>query len=140
MVGSTSDVVSGAASSPEHALISVRAAQHPEWGPVLRQIGIEPVALETAVGALAGQKLAPVHKLRVLHDLGQLGLLRDMTLPAQALAGDVVTAGRFDELVELASGSLSFGEFVKSVNVQCIANTPLVAAPPADCTDSPTGP
>jgi hypothetical protein len=135
----SSDGGSRATTKREHALLSLRAWQHPEWRPFLEQIGIEPLPIEEVVPALAGQKLEPLQKLRVLHDLGKQGQLREISGPTQEMVGDVVNSGQFDQLVQLANMSLSFGEFVDSLNVQGIVTTVRSIADPDECTDEPIG-
>ena len=130
---------------PEHALLSLRAMLHPEWAPFLASIGVEPQPVEVAVANLSVLPLGELERLRVLHDLGKAGRLREMAEPARNLAAGVIDLDRFDEnfndLVELASEpGLSFKEFVSSVNQQGIGSTPLLTVDPEACTDGPTGP
>jgi hypothetical protein len=130
----------GADSSRERALLSLRASRHDEWKTVLDELGFVPLSVEEAAQTLAGQRLAPLHKLRVLHDLGALGRLQEMTGPAQELAAGVVDPDRFGELMELASRpELNFEAFVASLNTQGIASTTLMVVGEA-CTDDPIGP
>ena len=130
---------------PEHALLSLRTMLHPEWVPFLARLGIEPQPVELAVADLSLLPLSQLERLRVLHDLGKAGLLREMAEPARNLAADVIDADQFDEkfneLIELAGGpELSFKDFVSSVNQQGIGSTPLLIVDPEACTDDSTGP
>ena len=126
--------------STELALLSLRARRQDDWTHVFDAIGIEPLPVAQAVQTLAATELDPVTRLRVLHDLGNLGLLADMNEEARQLAEGVADGERFDELLELASQTrLSFRGFVESLQEQGMATTSMLVAAPEDCTDSPTG-
>jgi hypothetical protein len=141
MLGPSSPDDGASAPRPEHALLSLGALSHPEWAPFLERIGIETQPVEAAVEHLSRLPLGELERLRVLHDLGKAGRLREMAEPARNLAGGVVDLHRFDDLVELASDpGLSFKEFVNSINQQGIGSTQLLIADPEACTDDPTGP
>lgn len=145
MMGPSSPDDGSSAPRPEHALLSLRTMLHPEWAGVMAQIGIEPQPVEVAVANLSLLPLNQLERLRVLHDLGKAGRIQEMREPARKLAAGVVDLDqfdkKFDELLELASQpSLTFKEFVSSVNQQGIGSTELVAAEPEACTDDPTGP
>lgn len=145
MTGPSSPDDGSAAPRPEHALLSLRTLQHPEWVSVLAQIGIEPQPVEVAVANLSSLPLSQLERLRVLQDLGKTGRLHEMAEPARNLAAGVIDLDDFDEkfdkLLELASEpGLSFKEFVSSVNQQGIGTTSLLTADPEACTDNPTAP
>ena len=136
---SAPDVDSGTASI-EHALLSLRAHRNDEWSDVFDAIGIEPLPVEEAVQTLAAKQLDPILRLRVLHDLGNLGLLQEMSDEARHLAEGVADGERFDELVDLATQpDLSFRGFVESLQEQGMASTSMLVVAPEECTDRPTG-
>jgi hypothetical protein len=136
--GSVGDSGTG---SVELALLSLRARRQDDWTPVFDAMRIEPLPVEEAVRILAAGQLEPIMRLRVLHDLGNLGLLDDMNEEARHLAEGVTDGDRFDEISELASQtSLSFRGFVESLQQQGIATTSMLVVAPEECTDSPAGP
>lgn len=94
--------------------------------------------VEAAVQTLAAKQLDPVLRLRVLHDLGNLGLLDEMDTEARHLAEGVAEGDRFEELADLATQpSLSFRGFVESLQEQGMANTSMLVVAPEECTDAP---
>ncbi len=120
--------------------MSLRAAQHPDWRPFLERAGIEPLPIEEVASALADEKLDLLQKLRVLHDLGRQGQLIEVGEPARKMVESVViNSDQADKFVTLANSSLSFSEFVASLNVQGIATTAKEVVAPAECTDKSTG-
>ena len=145
MLGPSSPDDGSSAPRPEHALLSLGALSHPEWSPFLASLGIEPQTVEVAIANLSVLPLGELERLRVLHDLGKAGRLRDMAESARTLATGVIDPDQFDEnfnkLVELASEpGLSFKEFVNSVNQQGIGSTALITMDPEACSARPTGP
>ena len=126
--------------SVELALLSLRAHRQDDWTQVFDAIGTEPLPVEEAVRILAAHELEPIVRLRVLHDLGNLGMLGEMNEEARQLAGGVADGDRFDDLSELASQtSLSFRGFVESLQQQGMASTTMLVVAPDECTDSPAG-
>ena len=124
--------------SIELALLSLRAHRQGDWTRVFESIGIEPLSVEEAVRTLASRPLEPIMRLRVLHDLGNLGLLDEMNEEARQLAEGVADGDRFDQLSELANQtSLSFREFVETLQAQGMATTSMLVVSPEDCKDSP---
>ena len=145
MLGPSSPDDGRSGARPELALLSLRAMLHPEWAPFLARLGVTPQPVDGAVENLSTLPLGQLERLRVLHDLGKVGLLRDMAGPARNLAAGVLELDDFDEkfnqLLELAGEpGLSFKEFVSSVNQQGIGSTALVVVDPEACTDDRTGP
>jgi hypothetical protein len=140
MVGTLSGDGSVAPPKGEHALLSLRAAYHPEWAPFLEKMGIKPIPIEEVVPALAGQQIEHLQKVRVLHDLGQQGQLMEMSESTRAMVASVVTnENRVDEFVGLATTTRNFGEFVALLNVQGIATTDKEEVAVAECTDKSVG-
>jgi hypothetical protein len=146
MVGHSSSDDGSSEPRPEHALLSLGTLAHPEWVPFLARLGIEPQPVEVAVANLSVLPLYELERLRVLHDLGKAGRLREMAESVRTLATGVIDPDQFDEnfskLVDLASEpGLSFKEFVSSVNQQGIGTTALVTVDPeAVCRAGSTGP
>lgn len=96
--------------------------------------------MDRAVRTLATKQLGPMLRLRVLHDLGHLGLLEEMSDQARGLAKGLAEGDRFDDLAHLANQpDLSFRGFVESLQQQGMANTTMLVVAPDECTDSPTG-
>jgi hypothetical protein len=136
---SAPDGDSGTASI-EHALLSLRAERQDDWSGVFEAIGVEPLPVDEAVRTLAAKQLDPILRLRVLHDLGKLGLLQEMDGEARHLAEGVADGDRFDELADLANQpDLSFRGFIESLQDQGMVNTSMLVVAPEECTDSPTG-
>jgi hypothetical protein len=136
---STPDGDSGTGSI-ELALLSLRAHRQDDWTDVFDAIGIERLPVEEAVQTLAAKQLDPILRLRVLHDLGNLGMLDEMGDEARHLAEGVADGDRFRELADLATQTdLGFRGFVESLQEQGMASTTMLAVAPDECTDSPTG-
>jgi hypothetical protein len=126
--------------SIELALLSLRAHRQDDWTRVFDAIGIEPLPVEEAVQTLASKQLEPITRLRVLYDLGNLGLLEKMNEEARHLAEGVADGEQFYNLSELANQTrLSFRGFVESLQEQGMATTSMLVVAPEECTDSPTG-
>ena len=101
---------------------------------------MEPLPVEEAVRTLASKQLDPILRLRVLHDLGKLGLLEEMGDDARTLAEGVAEGDRFADLAELANQpDLTFRGFVEALQDQGMVNTTMLVVAPEECTDSPTG-
>jgi hypothetical protein len=148
VVGPASPDSDSGTESTEFALLSLRAhRQGDEWDAVFRAIDADPLPVEQAVRTLTTRQLAPVMRLRVIHDLGRLGMLADMETEARILAADLAgvmpgdaESDSFENLVNLASQpDLSFRGFVESLEDQGMVHETMLMMAPDECSDATTG-
>ena len=103
---------------PEHALLSLRTALHPEWKPFFEQIGFEPMSFETAMADPALFALNDLERLRVVHHVVRLNRVDDFRAAAQELTRGVIREESFDRMIAMSGNErrhLGFEEFVKSL-------------------------
>ena len=148
MVGSSSPDGDSGTGSTEFALLSLRAHRQGDWDSVFAAIGVDPLPVEEAVRSLTTKQLSPILRLRVIHDLGRLGLLEEMEAEARDLAGDLAgdfhgdseSSDTFDDIVNLANQpDLSFREFVESLQDQGMLPRTMLAMAPEECSDGAAG-